>query len=84
MKVDGVEVSIETAGDNTEVREEVSVEVIPESLRYIPGRVGLFVDKRDRYGIIGKGKESCSSVVLGLFKSRVRCSVNLSQKLSFR
>ena len=72
-----------TAGDNTGVREEASGEVIPESLLCILGRLGLVVSEIDRNGSIGKGKESCSSAVLGLFKSRVRCSMNCSQKLSF-
>ena len=48
--------------------EEASGEVIPESLLCILDRGGLFADEIDRNGSIGKGKESCSSVVLGLFK----------------
>ena len=74
--MDGVEVSIGTAGDNTGVREEASGEVISESLLCILGRVGLFVDKMDRNGFIGKGKESCSSVVLRLFRPGVCCSMS--------
>ena len=58
------------------MREEASGEVIPESLLCELGRFGCLVDEIERNGSIGNGKESCSSVVLGLFKSRVRCSMN--------
>ena len=74
----GIEVSVGIAGDSTRVREEANGEVIPESLLCILDRFGLFVDEIDRNGSIGNGKESCSSVVLGLFKSRVRCSLKRS------
>ena len=60
------------------MREEASGEVIPESLLCILDRFGWFVDEIDRNGSIGNGKESCLSVVLGLFISRVRCSMKRS------
>ena len=74
----GFGVSVGIAGDSTGVREEANGEVIPESLLWILDRFGLFVDEIYRNGSIGKGKESCSSVVLGLFKSRVRYSMKRS------
>ena len=73
-----VDVSIGIAGDSTGVREEACGEVIPESLLCILDSFGLFVGGKDRNGYIGIGKESFSSVVLGLFKFRVRCSINRS------
>ena len=63
------------AGDSTGLREEANGEVIPESLLCILDRFGLLMDGMVRNGSIGNGKESCSSVVLGLFRSRVRCSM---------
>ena len=74
----GVDVSVGNAGDSTGVREEASGEVIPESLLCILDSFGLFVDKIDRNGSIGNGKESCFSFVLGLFRSRLRCSIKRS------
>ena len=68
----GVRVSVGIARDSRGVREEAIGEVIPESLlcrSTILGRFGFFVDEIDRKGSIGNGKESCSSVVLGLYKS---------------
>ena len=63
-------VSTGIVDDSTGVREEARAEVIPESLLCILDRFGWFVVEIDRNGSIGNGKESCSSVVLGLFKSR--------------
>ena len=60
------------------MREEASGEVIPESLLCILDRFGGCVDEIGRNGSIGNGKESCSSVVLGLLRSRVRCSMKRS------
>ena len=79
----GVDVSVGIAGDSTGVREEANGEVIPESLQCILDRFGWFMDVIDRNGSIGDGKESCSSVVLGLFRSRVRCPMNSLLRLSF-
>ena len=63
------------AGGSTGVREEANGEVIPESLLRILDHFGLMLDGMDRNGSIGNGKETCSSVMLGLFKSRVRRSM---------
>ena len=52
-------------------------ELIPESLLCVLSRFWGF-DEMERNGSIGNGKESCSSVALGLFKSRVRCSIKRS------
>ena len=79
----GIDVSVGIAGDSTGVQEEASGEVSPESLLCILERFGLFVDEIDRNGSIGIGKESSSSVVFGLFKSRLRCSMKRPWQLSF-
>ena len=61
----GVDVPVGIAGDSTGVPEEVSGEVIPESLLCILDRFGLFVDEIGRSGSIGNGKESCHLLRLG-------------------
>ena len=74
----GADVSIGNAGDSAGVRGKAIGVVILESLLCVLDRFGFYVDEIDRNGSIGNGKESCSSVVLGLFKSRVRCSIKRS------
>ena len=71
----GLDVSKKVAGDSTRVREEANWEVFRESLLCILDRFGLFMDEIERNGSIWNGKESCSPVVFGLFRSRVRCSM---------
>ena len=71
----GGDVSGRIASDSTGVREEANGEVIPESLLCILDFFGLFVGEIDRNGSIGNGMEACSSGMLGLFRSCVRCSM---------
>ena len=77
-KMDGDDVSIGIAVDSSGVREEASGELFPELLLCILDRFDLFVDGKDRNGSFRNGKESCPSVLLGLFRSWLRCSMKRS------
>ena len=74
----GGDVFVGIAGDSTGVRQEAIGEVIPESLLCILDRFGLVMDEIERNGSIGKGKESCTFVVVVLFRSWERCSMKRS------
>ena len=61
----GVDVSVGIAGESTEVREEASGEVFPESLLCILGRFGLLMDGMDLTVLSGMGRNHALLLCLG-------------------